>query len=397
MKTISIIFFLLCASMSCSKKGGSQNSVTPKMTFGDVTLTEGTGGTKNAELTLTLDQATSKQVTVTYSTVDGIAKAGADFTGATDQLVTFQPNETQKTILISIVTDDLKEGEETFQVRVKNPVNVILLKETVTVTLQNDDTRIGFNNTGYDAPTSYPGYTLAWSDEFNGTSLDMTAWSAETGDGCPALCGWGNNEQQYYTNPPNNLFFQDGKMIIEAKAESFGGKNYTSARIKTQNKKSFKYGRIDIRAILPKGSGIWPAFWLLPQTTTFGNWPTSGEIDMMELKGGQPSNVLGTLHYGPGPGSTYISRNFTLPTGNFNDQFHVFSLEWKQDQIKWLVDDNVFSTINKVDIGSNTWPFNELFYLLINFAVGGNFPGPVDANTVFPSWLIVDYLRVYQN
>jgi beta-glucanase (GH16 family) len=185
-------------------------------------------------------------------------------------------------------------------------------------------------------------------------------------------------------------------MIIEARAESFGGRNYTSSRIKTQGKKTFKYGRIDIRAILPKGSGIWPAFWLLPQNEVFGGWPKSGEIDLMEVKGGEPAKTLGTLHYGPGPGSTYISRNYTLPAGNFNDQFHVFSLEWKQDQIKWLVDDNVFSTINKADIGANNWPFNELFYLIINLAVGGNFPGPVDANTQFPQWLIVDYLRVYQ-
>jgi beta-glucanase (GH16 family) len=397
MKTIKIIALLLCVSLGCSKKSNNQGAVTPKMTFDDISVTEGTGGTKNVELKLTLDQATSKQVTVTYSTVDGIAKGGTDFTAATNQAVTFQPNETEKTILISIVTDDLKEGEETFQVRVQNPVNVILLKETANITLRNDDTKIGFNNTGYDAPTSYPGYTLAWSDEFNGTSLDANIWSAETGDGCPGLCGWGNNELQYYTAPPNNLYFQDGKMIIEAKAETFGGKNYTSSRIKTQGKKPFKFGRIDIRAIQPKGSGIWPAFWLLPQDNVFGGWPKSGEIDMMELKGGEPSKVLGTLHYGPGPNSTYISRNYTLPAGTFNDQFHVFSLEWKQDQIKWIIDDNVFSTINKPDIGANNYPFNELFYVLINLAVGGNFPGPVDANTLFPQWLIVDYIRVYQN
>lgn len=396
MKTINIISLLACLTLGCSKKGGNQGNATPKMSFDDVSVTEGTGGTKNVELKLTLDQATSKQVSVTYSTVDGIAKSGTDFSGVTDQSVVFQPNETEKIILISITTDDLKEGDELFQVRVKNPVNVVLLKETTNVTLKNDDTRIGFSNTGYDASTSYPGYTLAWSDEFNGTSLDPAAWLAESGDGCPGLCGWGNNEQQYYTPPPNNLFFQDGKMIIEARAESFGGKNYTSSRIKTQGKKTFKYGRIDIRAILPKGSGIWPAFWLLPQDNVFGGWPKSGEIDMMEVKGGEPAKTLGTLHYGPGPGSTYISRNYTLPTGNFNDQFHVFSLEWKQDQIKWYVDDNLFSTINKPDIGANNWPFNELFYFIINLAVGGNFPGPVDASTLFPQWLIVDYLRVYQ-
>ncbi len=325
MKTMKIIPLLLCIALGCGKKGTNQGTVTPKISFDDMSVTEGTGGSKNVELKLRLDRASSGQASVTYSTVDGTAKGGNDFTAATNQSVTFQPNETEKTILISIVTDDIKEADEVFQVRVQNAVNATLLKETVSITLTNDDTKIGFNNTGYDAPTSYPGYSLAWSDEFNGSTLDGTAWSAETGDGCPALCGWGNNELQYYTNPPNNLFFQDGKMIIEAKAETFGGKNYTSSRIKTQGKKTFKYGRIDVRAILPKGSGIWPAFWLLPQNNVFGTWPKSGEIDMMEMKGGEPAKVLGTLHYGPGPGSTYISRNYSLPAGNFNDQFHVFS------------------------------------------------------------------------
>src|SRR6185295_19052419 len=194
-------------------------------------------------------------------------------------------NETEKKITISIVADDIREGDETFQVKVENPVNVNLLKGTATVTFKNDDTKVPFSNTGYDAPTNYPGLTLAWSDEFNGASLDAAAWVNESGDGCPNLCGWGNNELEYYTAPPNNLFFQDGKMIIEAKAETFGGKNYTSSRIKTQGKKTFKFGRIDIRAILPKGKGIWPALWLLPQDNVYGGWPKCGQIDMMENVG----------------------------------------------------------------------------------------------------------------
>jgi beta-glucanase (GH16 family) len=400
MKMIKIVPMLLlfAAGCSCSKGGNNSGSGTvPAISFDDVSIVEGTGGTGNAEITLTLSKAFSKQVTVTYSTVDGTAKSGQDFIAATNQTITFQPNEVEKKIAIGIVRDDLKEPDEVFQVRVENPVNANLLKGTSFITLRNDDTKVSFNNTGYDAPTSYPGYTLAWSDEFNNTSLDAAAWSAESGDGCPGLCGWGNNELQYYTAPPNNLFFQDGKMFIEAKAETFGGKNYTSARIKTQGKKTFKYGRIDVRAILPKGNGIWPAFWLLPQDNVYGGWPKSGEIDMMELKGGEPAKVLGTLHYGPGPGSTYISRNYSLSGSTFNDQFHVFSLEWKQDQIKWYIDDILFSTINKADLGSNNYPFNEFFYFIINLAVGGNFPGAPDANTLFPQWLIVDYIRVYQN
>ena len=393
---IKVLAILLVAGGCGKGKDNTKNETTPKLIFDDLTIMEGTGGTGSAEIKLTLDHAVSKQVSVTYSTVDGTAKGGEDFTASANQPVTFLPNETEKKIVIPVVTDDWKEGEESFLVRIENPVNVILVKGSSSVTIRNDDTKIKFNNTGYDPPASYPGYTLTWSDEFNGTSLDAGAWSNESGDGCPGLCGWGNNELEYYTAPPNNLFFQDGKMIIEARQETFGGKSYTSSRIKTQGKQSFKYGRIDIRAILPKGKGIWPAFWLLPQDNVYGGWPKSGEIDMMENMGSEPSKVVGTLHYGPGPGSTYISRNYSVPGPNLNDQFHLFSLEWKQDQIKWYVDDVLYSTINKADLGGLNYPFNEKFFLIINLAVGGNFSGNPDASTLFPQWLIVDYIRVYQ-
>jgi beta-glucanase (GH16 family) len=396
MKTTSLILLLIVITAACSKGKNNQGESTPKLSFDDVSIAEGTGGAVNVQISLVLDHAYSKQVTVTYSTIDGTAKGGQDFTAVTNATVTFLPNETQKTILIPVTTDDIKEADEIFQVRVENPVNVFLLKGTAIVTLRNDDTRIGFNNTGFDAPTSYAGYTLSWSDEFNGSSLDASAWSGEVGDGCPGVCGWGNNELEYYMSPPNNLIFQDGKLIIEARKETYGGKNYTSARLKTQGKKTFKFGRIDIRALLPKGLGIWPALWLLPQDNVYGNWPKSGEIDLMELKGGEASKVLGTLHFGPGPNSTFISRNYTLPAGNFNDQFHVFSLEWEQDQIKWYVDNTLYSTITKADVAPNNYPFNENFFFLINLAVGGNFPGDPDANTSFPAWMIVDYIRVYQ-
>ena len=392
---IKIFYFLFVMLTACGK-GGSDPQPDPKLNFEDVSVAEGSGGVNNVEIKLTLDHGSSKSVSVTYSTVDGTAKSGEDFTAASNQLITFQPNETEKKIIIPVVADDIREGDETFQVRVENPVNVIQLKVTATITLKNDDTKIGFSNTGYDAPASYTGYSLTWGEEFNTNSLDPASWSYESGDGCPNLCGWGNNELQYYTNTSNNLFFQDGKMLIEAKAESFGGRSYTSARIKTQGKKAFRYGRIDIRAILPKGKGIWPALWLLPQDNVYGTWPKSGEIDMMELVGSEPAKTLGTLHYGPGPSSTFISKSYTLPSGTFNDQFHVFSLEWKEDQIQWLVDGQPYSTINKSDIGNNNYPFNEKFYLIVNLAVGGNLPGNPEAGTVFPQWIILDYIRVYQ-
>jgi beta-glucanase (GH16 family) len=389
-----LILASLVIVAACGKKGGEDTL--PNMSFDDITVNEGNGGTANIEIRLKLNKATSKQVSVKYSTIEGTAKPAADFTAAAAQTVTFQPNETEKIIVIPVVADDIKETDETFSIKVDNPVNVFLSKGTAVITLKNDDTKIPFNNTGYDVPTTYPGYTLAWSDEFNTSSFDNNSWTAESGDGCPGLCGWGNNELQYYLAPPNNLFFQDGKMIIEARAESYGGKNYTSSRIKTQGKRSFKFGRVDIRAILPKGKGIWPAFWMMPQNNVFGGWPSSGEIDILELIGSEPGKAHATVHYGPGPGSTNISRSYTLPGATFNDQFHVFSMEWEQDQMKFYIDDNLYSTVTKADLGALNYPFNEQFYFIVNLAVGGNWPGAPDASTVFPQWLIVDYIRIYQ-
>ncbi|HEY6504101.1 MAG TPA: family 16 glycosylhydrolase [Chitinophagaceae bacterium] len=387
--------FLLAILTGCKKNnGGSTGGPNPTVTVNNVTQPEGNGGTSSFIFTIRLSAATSKQVVVNYSTVEGSAKAGEDFAAVVNQSVTFQPNETEKTVTISVVADNARESDDEFTLMLTGSTNSTIQQYTGTGVISNDDILIPFTNAGYDAPTSYPGYTLWWGDEFNTGTLDGNAWTFENGDGCPNVCGWGNNELEYYR--PDNLFFQDGKMIIEAKKENFGGKNYTSSKILTRGKKVFKYGRIDIRAKLPRGKGIWPAFWLLPQNNVFGGWPSSGEIDLMEVVGHEPNRTHGTIHYGPGPGSTSINRNYTLPSGTFHDEFHVFSLEWKLDQMKWYVDGNLFSTINKADIGAFNYPFNEDFFMIINFAVGGNWPGSPDASTAFPQWLIVDYLRVYR-
>ena len=386
------VVVLTFVSSACGKKSEGPKEL-PRINFADVTAVEGTG---KAEVKVTLSSAIDAVVTVGWSTSDGTAKSGADYVAASNQTLTFQPKETEKTITVNLVNDDIKEPDETFTINLSSPSNGVLLQSKITVTIKNDDTKIAFNDDGFDAPTSYAGYTLLWSDEFDQAQVNPATWSYETGDGCPALCGWGNNELQYYSSAADNLFFQDGKMIIEARAEKFGGKDYTSSRIKTQGKKAFKFGRIDIRALLPVGKGVWPAFWMLPEDNVFGGWPRSGEIDMMEYLGSEPSKVLGTLHYGPGPGSTYLTKTTTLPSGTFNDKFHVFSLEWEEDEIRWYIDQNLYATINKADIGNNNYPFNERFFFIINMAVGGNLPGSPDASTVFPQHLIVDYIRVYQ-
>lgn len=393
---MKIIIMLLALAAGCNKNKDNDNDVVPQLTIEDKQLPEGNTGQTDFEFTVKLDRVSAKTITVNYTVSAGTATAVSDFIPVLAS-VTFQPNETEKKILVKVAADDLKEGDEDFTVVLSQPVNVFLQKQTAKGVISNDDTKVPISTTGYDAPTSYTGYNLVWQDEFNGPALDLTAWSHQNGDGCPNLCGWGNNELEYYTDRPDNIFFQDGKMIIEAKKESFGGKQYTSSKILTSGKKAFKFARIDIRAQLPKGKGIWPAFWLLPQNNVYGGWPRSGEIDLMEVVGHEPNRTHGTLHYGPGPGSTQINRSYTLPAGKtFNDEFHVFSIEWKQDQIKWYVDGNLFSTVNKSDFGTVNYPFNESFFLIFNLAVGGNWPGSPDETTYFPQWLIVDYIRVYQ-
>ena len=261
--------------------------------------------------------------------------------------------------------------------------NATIVKSTATGTIQNDDAVGEFSR-------------LVWSDEFTSGSLNGNDWTYETGDGCPGLCGWGNNELEYYTNRPENLYFQNGNMVIEARKENFSGRNYTSAKIVTRGKKIVKFGRIEIRAKLPKGKGIWPAIWMLPQNSVYGGWPKSGEIDIMELVGHEPNKVYGTVHFGPGPASIQFSRGYTLAATDFSNDFHVFSIVWDSNFIQWLVDGHLYASFTKTDVGSATYPFNEDFYFIINLAVGGNWPGSPDATTTFPQQLVVDYIRVYQ-
>lgn len=236
---------------------------------------------------------------------------------------------------------------------------------------------------------------LVFAEEFNGATLDSSTWSYEVGNGCPSLCGFGNNELQRYVSGDSNLQLKDGNLIITARRDPSNTKAFTSAKIFTRDKKVFKFGRIDLRAKLPAGQGIWPAFWMLPQNKRAG-WPTSGELDILEMVGHEPGKVHGTLHFGPGPGSMQLTGSYVLPSGNFSDSFHIFSLDWRKDEIKWLVDGKEFASHSRPAFGNAEYPFNEDFYLILNLAVGGNWPGNPDHTTRFPQSFIVDYVRVYQ-
>ncbi|MCF8380068.1 MAG: glycoside hydrolase family 16 protein [Bacteroidales bacterium] len=239
---------------------------------------------------------------------------------------------------------------------------------------------------------------LVWSDEFDGTALNEEFWSYEIGDGCPKLCGWGNKELEYYRK--ENVLVSDGMLIITAKSESFENRDYTSGRIKTSGKKSFTYGRMEIRAKLPKGKGIWPAIWMLGESISSIGWPAAGEIDIIELKGSIPNKVGGTLHYKNSEGRHQNSgaKRHELVSGDYSDEFHLFSLEWDETQMIWSVDNIPFNKVvlKDLNVSEEKNPFLKEFYFIFNLAVGGFYDGNPDETTVFPQTLVVDYIRVYQ-
>jgi beta-glucanase (GH16 family) len=235
-------------------------------------------------------------------------------------------------------------------------------------------------------------YQLVWQDEFDGTQIDASSWGFDTGGE-----GWGNNELEYYTDRPENASVSGGNLVITARKEDYNGRAYTSARMITKGKRSFLYGRADIRAKLPKGQGIWPALWMLGQNIDEVGWPKCGEIDIMELLGHAPDTVYGTVHWGVSENELHSKGDrFVLQTGNFSDDFHVFSVLWEEDSLQILVDDYPYLTITKQEFAANEYPFDKPQYFLFNIAVGGDWPGSPDASTVFPQQMLVDYIRVFQ-
>ncbi len=281
-----------------------------------------------------------------------------------------------------------------------NPLVFAALFGFVIVGCESEVEEIG----GCQFPESMEDYRLVWSDEFDGPEIDLTKWSYDTADGCQLsqdLCGWGNNELQYYTTREENSYIEDGKLIIKAieeEPEYLGDYQYTSARMVTKNKGDWTYGRMDIRAKLPIGKGMWPAIWMLPTDTVYGGWPRSGEIDIMEYVGDKPREVFGTIHYGHNAWY-YNSQFIEKESGTYHDEFHTYTAIWNEECILFQVDGedvgepNTRSTALRDD---TTWPFDQRFHMILNIAVGGNLPGNPDATTQFPQTLEVDYVRVYQ-
>jgi beta-glucanase (GH16 family) len=242
-----------------------------------------------------------------------------------------------------------------------------------------------------EAPNSKPNWILTWSDEFNAPN------------GTPIDSQKGNNELEYYTTSTRNARQEHGALVIEAIHKPHTGadgvqRSYTSARLKTEGKFSQAYGRFEARIKMPRGKGIWPAFWMLGDDIASVGWPKCGEIDIVENLGSEPSIAHGTIH-GPGySGDHGIGSPFTLPHGKrFSDNFHIFAVEWEPQEIRFYVDDNLYATRRPTDLPAGAhWVYDRPFFILLNLAVGGNWPGNPDNTTKFPQKMLVDYVRVYR-
>ncbi len=242
---------------------------------------------------------------------------------------------------------------------------------------------------------------LVWSDEFDGARLDPASWFFETGDGSQySIPGWGNDELQWYL--PDSANIENGNLRITARRQRQGNFQYTSARINTRDRFAFRYGRIEARIRLPGGQGIWPAFWLLPQDNAYGGWAASGEIDIMEavnLGGAGGNAVHGTIHYGGAWPDNRSSGDRHVAESSVTEEFHVYALEWDEREMRWYVDDTLYATRNDWFTSAAAFPapFDRPFYIVLNVAVGGRFPGSPDSTTDFPVAMEVDYVRVYSS
>lgn len=345
---------------------------------------------KDIFINLTLSKAATDTVVLFASTADQTAVADEDYLPLDTELILFFPGDTRSELRVTVLGDDDFEPNETFKVEFFSPVGADLDSTSITIVLQNDDrdTTLVIPTTGYTTPTTYEGMTLVWQDEFSGSELGED-WTYEFGGG-----GWGNNELQYYRD--KNTLMREGNLVIEARKENFGGRAYTSSRLITKDKYEFLYGRVDVRAVLPFGQGLWPAIWMLGANIDEVGWPRCGEIDIMEMIGGsgREKTVHGTVHWQGASAKADFGGSTSLSSGTFADEFHVFSIIWTPNQIRWLMDDKQYHVIDITPADLSEFRLPQFF--IMNIAVGGNWPGSPNENTSFPQRMVVDYIRVFQ-
>jgi beta-glucanase (GH16 family) len=382
--------------LGCSKDNGEEKPSLPNINVEDYSITRPSRDS-SIQLRVAVEGISTTNIILRYSTKNGSATAGVDFTEAIDRTLIIPPGAVEAFIPITIRRSNFNQAARSFEIVLVNVTNGIAARNAAVVTIRNNQSNPGgllIPQTGYVTPTAYDGYQLIWADEFTSPQLNETYWTHEIGRGNN---GWGNNELQFYR--PENTYMHGGEfLVIEAREQAFSGAQYTSSRIITSGKASFKYGRVDIRAALPETQGLWPALWMLGESFWSRGWPSCGEIDIMEMLGHQPDKVYGTAHWGPNFNQRQLKERsiFSQPGGNFHDRFHVFSIVWEEDRIQWFVDDRPYNTLTPADMNGFEYPFNEAFFFIFNVAVGGQWPGNPDQSTVFPQRMIVDYIRVFQ-
>lgn len=411
------LFFLLglvlCLCIQCASDNGGNGGGTeppaarPSLNIQSVTIRE-SDDSQTASIAINITDGNGQAITYDIRTLAGSASEGTDFQAInTSGSIPGSMGQSTHEIDVIILGDLEEETDENFSIELFNIENATSTTKVASITIQNDDS---FNHTsgrltvvpsipqsGPSSPTSYPGMKMIWSDEFQINGINDADWTFEMGDGCPNLCGWGNNELQSYTE--QNAVIQDNEyLVIEAREESNGGRNHTSTRMITKDNLEFKYGRVDIRAVLPKGQGIWPAIWMLGANIDNVGWPACGEIDIMELVGHEPDMTHSTVHYGDNTSNhNFSGASFDVGARDFSEDFHVFSMEWEFNKMIFYVDNFKVFEFGNANIQNNQgYPFNNDFFFIMNIAVGGNWPGNPDATTSFPQHMIVDYIRVFQ-
>jgi hypothetical protein len=394
-----IVLMGIVFMIGCTGENGEDESVEIQVETRLVEFLEG-DDTKTQTVSIAINDAAPQDMTMNVEiATNSTLTAGEDYTGLSMTSFTIPTGETGFSFEMEVIGDTIYELNESLFLEVTSDYEAFT-DGTVQITINNDDDNwnagaLVIPDGGYETPLEYDGMTLVWQDEFEADTLNTDDWSYDLGDGCPSLCGWGNQELEFYRT--SNLTFQDGKMIIAAKKEDAGGKPYTSTRINTKGKQSFKYGRIDIRASMPYGKGLWPALWMLGENIDEVGWPACGEIDIMEMVGGsngEDATTLGTVHWDAGGNHADYGGDYQLSEGTLNDNFHVYSISWDEQFIRWYLDDVQY---HEIDISpGDLSEFDEPFYFIFNIAVGGTLPGSPTMATVFPQYMVVDYVRVFQ-
>lgn len=395
MKTYNLIFLLVVSwlLLACDKDNNPDpDPVTPDLILTDLVVQERNTDFRTC-VNIRLSETTDQIVSVKVKTEDGSAIDGEDYIGISELVKVIDPGQIAFDVCIDIIGDEDFEQDEDFLVIITEADGAIITNSSCTVTIENDDQNntVVIPTSGYSTPMSYPGMELIWQDEFD--ILDLDHWTFEIGNGNN---GWGNQESQFYRR--ENTRVLDGNLVITAREENFSGFNYTSSRLRTLDKFSFKYGRVDIRAALPYGQGIWPALWMLGSNFPTVGWPACGEIDIMEMIGGsapgRDNTVHGTAHWEQNSTRVFETGKTSLNSGIFHGRFHVFSIEWDENSITWYLDDQPYFTLDTSPAQMSE--FREDFFFIVNMAVGGLWPGYPDGTTRFPQHLIVDYIRVFQ-